>query len=130
MVKTWEAVEAYIEQKVCSRALTELGLMGTKLVTPGRRGSPDRIFWLPGGKPLLIEFKRPGEQPDPFQAHIHAHLKLLGYIIEVHDDADTAFQSVAAHLARAMGAKAPPDPSSPVPVGARTGRASRRPRLG
>lgn len=87
-------VESKIEQHACELAWKHLGIIGSKLVTPGDTGYPDRIFWIPGGRPLLIEFKRPGEEPRPKQEYIQNQLRKLGYQVEVHDNAIRAFQSV------------------------------------
>lgn len=87
-------LEKHIERRCCARVLDELGVVSVKLVTPGSTGYPDKMFLIPGGKPLLIEFKAPGESPGPKQLHIHARLKQLGYHVEVHDDEEAAFQSV------------------------------------
>ena len=95
-------LEKRIETNTCERVLHELGVASAKLATPGRRGIPDRIFWLPGGIPLMIEFKRPGEEPRPLQSHIHALLKQLGYLVEVHDNEDEAFESVRRTLEAAQ----------------------------
>ena len=86
--------ESKIERDAVNLVRKYLGIVGSKLVTPGDTGYPDRIFWIPGGRPLLIEFKRPGEEPRPKQEHIHAQLKQLGYKIEVHDNAVRAFSAV------------------------------------
>lgn len=50
-------------------------------------GLPDFIFWFPGGRPLLIEFKRPGGKATPLQAATHRQLKELGYEVHVIDNA-------------------------------------------
>jgi hypothetical protein len=71
-----------------------LGIKGSKLKVVGDTGYPDRIFWMPGGRPLLIEFKKPGEEPRPKQLKIHRQLRKLGYQVEVHDNAIEAFQAV------------------------------------
>lgn len=87
--------ESTIERKTCKLALEQLGVRNVKLVTPGDTGWPDRIFWIPGGRPLLIEFKAPGAAPRPKQLYIHELLRQLGYQIEVHDDPNIAIQSIA-----------------------------------
>src|SRR5690606_15283156 len=58
-------------------------------------GYPDRIFWLPGGRPLLVEFKQPGEPLELKQVHHVRELLDLGYLVEVHDNAERAFLGVA-----------------------------------
>jgi len=86
--------ESKIERKACELVKQHLGIIGSKLVVPGDTGFPDRIFWIPGGKPLLIEFKRPGEEPKPKQLHNHQQLRKLGYRVEVHDNELRALQAV------------------------------------
>jgi hypothetical protein len=76
-----------------------LGIVGSKLKVLGDTSWPDRIFWLPGGKPLLIEFKRPGYDPQPKQSDTHESLKDLGYDIQVHDNAADAFQAIITAVA-------------------------------
>ena len=64
-------------------------------MTPqGQTGYPDRMFLIPGGRPLLIEFKLPGEEPRAKQGHIHGVLKELGYNVQVHDDYDEAMKAI------------------------------------
>ena len=86
--------ETKIELEACDLVWKHLGIEGSKLRITGDNGYPDRIFWLPGGHPLLIEFKCPGEEPRPKQLHIHNQLRGLGYEVQVHDNAITAFQAV------------------------------------
>lgn len=69
-------------------------LMRVKLNLQGRRGYPDQLYFIPGGKPFLIEFKAVGEEPRPLQAHIHQKLKEHGYDIEVHTEADAAIAAI------------------------------------
>jgi hypothetical protein len=42
-------------------------------------GVPDRIFFVPGGRPLIIEFKARGEKPEELQAWYLQNLKEDGY---------------------------------------------------
>lgn len=86
--------ESEIEKRVVDLAWDHLGILGTKLVMSGNTGYPDRIFWIPGGKTLLIEFKSPGEKPTPKQKHVHETLRSLGYKVEVHDNVADAFEAV------------------------------------
>jgi len=85
--------EVSIEEKACSLIYEHLGIKGSKLKVKGESGYPDRIFWLPGGKPFLIEFKKPGEEPRPSQIRIHDYLRSLGYKVEVHDNAIDALEA-------------------------------------
>lgn len=83
----------HVEKPVCDWADSRL-IMHRKLNGEGKRGWPDREFFLPGGKPFLIEFKRPGEEPDPLQLETIGALRALGYDVEVHDDKNTAIAAI------------------------------------
>lgn len=82
-------------EKATTQAAFNVGVPSTKF---GVRGWPDRIFWIPGGKPLLIEFKSPRQKPRPLQEHRIDQLRQLGYAAEVHDDDKKAFASILRHL--------------------------------
>ena len=56
-----------------------------------RRGEPDRICLLPGGKAVFVELKRPGKKPRPEQERALARLRNLGfgaYWVDTKDAAD------------------------------------------
>ncbi len=89
--------KAGVEEPVC-RWADRNGIMHRKLNGFGRNGWPDREFYLPGGKPLLIEFKRPGEGLAPLQEKTIAELRKIGYDIEVHDDKDEAIAAIKARM--------------------------------
>ena len=90
--------EESVEDTVCDRVKERLGITSLKLNLRGNNGWPDRLFFIPGGRPFLIEFKREGEEPEPLQAHRHQFLKDLGYDVEVHDDVTRAYLAVRQRL--------------------------------
>lgn len=66
---------------------------------PGvKRAFPDDLFLIPGGRPLMIEFKAPGEHPTELQAHRIKELLELGYDVLATSDANEA----RAAITRAM----------------------------
>lgn len=87
-------LENDIEITVVNEVWQYLGIKGSKLKILGEDGYPDRLFWIPGGKPLLFEFKRPGEDPRPNQIEIHNYLRQLNYQVEIHDNVADAFESI------------------------------------
>lgn len=87
-------LENPIEAKAVKEIWQELGIKGSKLTILGETGFPDRIFWLPEGKPFLIEFKRPGEKLRAKQQEIHDELLRLGYQVEVHDNVANALEAI------------------------------------
>ena len=88
-------LEATIERSSIRKILSELGIASTKL---GQNDFPDRIFWIPRGRPLLIEFKRPGEKPRLKQKFVHDYLRSLGYEVYVCYSVEEAFSLVKSAL--------------------------------
>jgi hypothetical protein len=86
--------EIDLERRVCRRVLEEYGVSNIKINTMSNTGYPDRLFFIPGGKPLLVEFKAVDEEPSPKQSFIHAQLIKLGYDVQVHDDEVEAVEAV------------------------------------
>jgi hypothetical protein len=74
------------------------GIRATKLQGPGNRSLPDYEFWIKGGKPKLIEFKRPGELPTALQEDTIAKFAADGYLVEIHDDKHSAIASLQRSL--------------------------------
>jgi hypothetical protein len=99
-------LERDIEEAVRVKAREKLGLTSTKLNLRHARDWPDRLFWIPGGRPFLIEFKRPGEHPTPKQAARIEELRSLGYDVEVHTDKEEAFAALCAAVESAQLPKA------------------------
>lgn len=80
-------LERHVEKTVCIWADAR-GIKHTKLNGFGQRGKPDRVFWIRGGRPALIEFKRPGEEPSRLQRYHLEEFKALGYQVSVVERAD------------------------------------------
>lgn len=95
-------LEVTIENHACRRIFEELGVTNIKLTPKGRIGYPDRLFWVRGGRPTLIEFKKVGEKPKPFQKKIHADLRKLGYNVYWTDSVQEAFDIVKNDLFKAI----------------------------
>lgn len=97
-------LERDIQKAVVKYARHTLGLCAVKLATRAYRSYPDFIFFIPGGRPLLIEFKRTGEQPTAAQAAIHEDLHNAAYTVQIHD---TIHGGKAALLGACLHARAP-----------------------
>lgn len=68
-------IEAYLVARV-----EAAGGITAKMTIQGRRGWPDRLVILPGGKITLVELKRPkGGRLSPGQIAIHSQLARLGW---------------------------------------------------
>lgn len=61
----------------------------------GRRGAPDRVVMMPGGKLYWVELKRPGGLAEEHQAREHARMEKLGQhvlILDTIEKIDRMFQ--------------------------------------
>jgi hypothetical protein len=87
-------LETDVEKRVVRDASRHLGLTSIKLTLKYDAGWPDRLFFIPGGRPFLIEFKRSGEEPEPLQADKIEQLTKLGYDVEWHDNYDAAMTAL------------------------------------
>lgn len=76
-----EKLEKEIENKFVEECL-KLGVNARKLIFPGERGAPDRIVFLPNGKTLFVEFKRPNTgKTSQHQNEIIEELSKLGHMV-------------------------------------------------
>jgi hypothetical protein len=83
--------EAKIERYVCDYVLRKFGVLNVKMLV---RGYPDRMFLIPGGQVLFIEFKALSGRVGALQEHRHKELSKLGFKIEVHNDKETAIAAI------------------------------------
>lgn len=65
------------------RRVNELGGLALKFVSPGRRGVPDRLVILPGGRVAFVEVKAPGGRLLAGQQRVHQTLRHLGVEVVV-----------------------------------------------
>lgn len=92
--------ELALEGRVVKKALNSLGVASVKLEPPlgSETGWPDRMFFMPGGKPFLLEFKEVGYTPDPKQIYIHTVLEGLGYDVAWTDEEEAALEAIKERL--------------------------------
>lgn len=81
-----QVLERTVERRVASWA-DKHGIEHIKLNIMGNRGFPDRLFLFSRGRPLFIEFKRPGGVPRKLQEFKIERLRKLGYVVHVCDNA-------------------------------------------
>lgn len=80
------SLEIDIQSKVTEHA-TYSGLVPFRLNVLGRKGWPDYGYGY-RGRMCFIEYKRPGEKPEPLQAYVHQILREEGFYVFVVDNAD------------------------------------------
>ncbi len=75
--------ETIVENRLV-RGIREMGGLCRKYTSPGQRGVPDRLCFLPGGRLVLVELKAPGWGAiSTFQAREFARLQARGFAVEV-----------------------------------------------
>ena len=77
--------EAQVEKRLKDR-VSRIGGKVLKFVSPGCRGVPDRLVFMPGGKIYLVELKKPGEDLRPQQKKRQKEFLELGFKFYVIDD--------------------------------------------
>ena len=92
--------ELALEGRVRDKALARHGVPSVKLEPPlgSETGWPDRLFFIPGGRAFLLEFKEKGYVPDPKQEYMHRVLERLGYDVAWTDDEEAALQAIEARV--------------------------------
>lgn len=76
--------EKFIERELVSR-LKKVGVESIKFEVLGKRGMPDRIILIPGGRVVFAEVKSPGEKLRPLQEKRKRELENLGFKVYVID---------------------------------------------
>ena len=100
-----DELEAKIEQDSCNQIALQLGVRNLKFNSSSDTSWPDRIYLLPGGRPGFIEYKKPGEVPEPKQAYTHEVMRKLGYRVEVSCSIDEALAIIRRWLREDLEAK-------------------------
>ena len=90
--------EASIEKAGDAEA-TKLDAVVVKGNLRGRRGWPDKFYFFPGALLLLVEYKRPGEEPRKDQIKVHEKLRRRGFQVCVVDDAEVAKETIRRFVA-------------------------------
>ncbi len=74
--------ESFVE-KALVREVEKLGGIAYKFASPMRRGVPDRIVVMPGGRVIFVEVKAPGGEISKLQEVELARLRKLGASVAV-----------------------------------------------
>ena len=87
-MKKEETSEKVFEREL-SKFVEESGGMAVKLLSQFIKGLPDRMFLLPGGVVIFVEFKSTGKRPTKIQSYIHAKIRARGFDVYVVDSVET-----------------------------------------
>lgn len=70
-------------ERTAAKHVESLGGMAVKLLSQFINGLPDRLFLLPGGRAVFVEFKSTGCKPRKIQAVIMRRIASLGFTVLV-----------------------------------------------
>lgn len=100
------SIEAAFKKKILKWATGRgLQLECLKFVVPGVKGYPDRILiWGPAGRTMFIEFKQPGEPPEPLQDYVHGLMRAMGCEVQVHSNVEEALDYATRYIIRTLEA--------------------------
>lgn len=87
-MKKEETSEKVFEREL-SKFVEESGGMAVKLLPQFIKGLPDRMFLLPGGVVVFVEFKSAGKKPTKIQSYIHVKIQSLGFLVYVVDSVES-----------------------------------------
>jgi hypothetical protein len=90
-------LESAIENTVVAWCRKQ-GILNKKLDSMHSASWPDRVFFIPGGRPFFIEFKRVGGKLTAQQEQTIAYLLRLGYDCGIHDDSKEAIEAIKQRL--------------------------------
>ncbi len=88
--------EKQIEARLVKR-VKEVGGLALKFVSPGHRGVPDRLVFLPGGLLYLVELKTPGGKLTKLQNRTKARFEELGfkyYVISSYNEVEEFINAI------------------------------------
>lgn len=94
-MKASETSEKVFE-RTFSKYVDDKGGIAVKLLSQFVNGLPDRMYLLPGGRALFIEFKSTGKKPTRIQEHIIGRVRKLGFTVLVVDSPETWKEAVLA----------------------------------
>lgn len=82
-------------ERTFSKYVNDKGGIAVKLLSQFVNGLPDRMYLLPGGRALFIEFKSTGKKPTRIQEHIIGRIRKLGFTVLVVDSPETWKEAVS-----------------------------------
>ena len=100
-MKATETSEKVFERTL-SKYVNDKGGIAVKLLSQFVNGLPDRMYLLPGGRALFVEFKSTGKKPTRIQEHIIDRIRKVGFTVLVVDSPDT-WKDVVSEVDKLLG---------------------------
>lgn len=76
-------------ERTLSKYVNDNGGIAVKLLSQFVNGLPDRMYLLPGGRALFVEFKSTGKKPTKIQKHIIDRIRKVGFTVMIVDSPET-----------------------------------------
>lgn len=93
-MKATETSEKVFERTL-SKYVNDNGGIAVKLLSQFVNGLPDRLYLIPGGHALFVEFKSMGKKPTKIQEHIIDRIRNVGFAVMVVDSPETWKEAVS-----------------------------------
>ena len=100
-MKATETSEKVFERTL-SKYVNDRGGIAVKLLSQFVNGLPDRLYLLPGGRALFVEFKSTGKKPTRIQEHIIGRIRKLSFTVLVVDSPET-YKNAVLYINRLLG---------------------------
>lgn len=100
-MKATETSEKVFERTL-SKYVNDKGGIAVKLLSQFVNGLPDRLYLLPGGRALFVEFKSTGKKPARIQEHIIRRIRKLSFTVLVVDSPE-AYKNAVLYIDKLLG---------------------------
>lgn len=101
-MKATETSEKVFERTL-SKYVNDKGGIAVKMLSQFINGLPDRLYLIPGGHALFIEFKSTGKKPTKIQEHIIDRIRKVGFTVMVVDSPET-YKNAVLYIDKLLGA--------------------------
>lgn len=89
-------------ERTFSKYVNDNGGIAVKLLSQFVNGLPDRLYLLPGGRALFVEFKSTGKKPTRIQEHIIGRIRKLSFTVLVVDSLE-AYKNAVLYIDKLLG---------------------------
>lgn len=89
-------------ERTMSKYVNDKGGIAVKLLSQFVNGLPDRLYLLPGGRALFVEFKSTGKKPTRIQEHIIGRIRKLSFTVLVVDSPE-AYKNAVLYIDKLLG---------------------------
>lgn len=100
-MKATETSEKVFERTL-SKYVNDKGGIAVKLLSQFVNGLPDRLYLIPGGNALFVEFKSTGKKPTKIQEHIIDRIRKVGFTVMVVDSPET-YKNAVLYIDKLLG---------------------------